>query len=163
LRWRAEEATVIRIREAAIADLGVVARLFNAYREFYGRTPDLPLARRFIGARLDSRDSVILLAEHADAGVIGFCQLYPSFCSVEAAEIFILYDLFVSTEQRRSGAARALLQAAEARAAATGRVRMDLSTARSNDAAQALYESLGWIRDDVYYVYNRRVAPGVRA
>lgn len=154
---------MIQIREAANADLGVVARLFNAYREFYQREPDLPRATRFISARLEHRDSVILLAEHSDTGVIGFCQLYPSFCSLEAAPIFVLYDLFVSANQRRSGTARALLQAAEAHAAAIGHVRMDLSTARSNHAAQALYESLGWIRDDVFFVYNRRVATGVRS
>jgi ribosomal protein S18 acetylase RimI-like enzyme len=139
-----------------------VARLFNAYREFYGRASDLPLATRFIGARLESRDSVILLAEHSDTGVMGFCQLYPSFCSVEAAPIFVLYDLFVAANHRLNGAARALLQAAEVHAASAGCVRMDLSTARSNHSAHALYESLGWIRDDVFFVYNRRVAEGVR-
>lgn len=153
----------MQIREAVNTDLDVVARLFNAYRDFYQREPDLPLAMRFISARLEHRDSVILLAEHSDTGVIGFCQLYPSFCSVEAAPIFVLYDLFVSANQRRNGAARALLQAAEAHAAATGHARMDLSTARSNHAAQALYESLGWIRDDVFFVYNRRVATGVHS
>ena len=153
----------MRIREAATRDLSVVATLFNAYREFYERPTDLPLATRFIRARLDRRDSVILLAEHSDTDVVGFCQLYPGFCSVEAAPILVLYDLFVSAYRRRSGAARALLQAAEVHAAAAGCVRMDLSTARSNRSAQALYESLGWIRDDVFLVYNRRVATGDRA
>jgi ribosomal protein S18 acetylase RimI-like enzyme len=33
-------------------------------------------------------------------------------------------------------------------------VRLELSTARSNATAQALYESLGWRRDDVYLGYN---------
>jgi ribosomal protein S18 acetylase RimI-like enzyme len=32
---------------------------------------------------------------------------------------------------------------------------MDLTTARSNHAAQALYESLGWKRDDVFLAYSR--------
>jgi len=34
---------------------------------------------------------------------------------------------------------------------------MDLTTARSNVTAQSLYESLGWVRDDVFFAYNRRV------
>jgi ribosomal protein S18 acetylase RimI-like enzyme len=34
---------------------------------------------------------------------------------------------------------------------------MDLTTARSNHAAQALYESLGWVRDEVFLAYARRI------
>jgi ribosomal protein S18 acetylase RimI-like enzyme len=47
--------------------------------------------------------------------------------------------------------------AAAAPAAADGKVRMDLTTARSNHAAQALYESLGWVRDEVFLAYARRM------
>ncbi len=42
-------------------------------------------------------------------------------------------------------------------AIAEGKARIDLSTAKTNKPAQMLYESLGWIRDEVYLVYNRRV------
>jgi ribosomal protein S18 acetylase RimI-like enzyme len=45
--------------------------------------------------------------------------------------------------------------AAEAHCRTAGVARMDLSTAHSNLKAQALYESLGWVRDTVYFVYNR--------
>ena len=83
--------------------------------------------------------------------------MYPGFCSVEAAPICTLYDLFVVPEARRAGAGRRLLLAAEARAAADGQVRMDLTTARSNVKAQSLYESLGWVRDEVFFAYSRRV------
>jgi ribosomal protein S18 acetylase RimI-like enzyme len=31
---------------------------------------------------------------------------------------------------------------------------MDLATARTNTEAQALYESLGWKRDETFFVYN---------
>ena len=50
---------------------------------------------------------------------------------------------------------RALMLAAEAHCRAHGVARMDLSTAYSNVQAQALYESLGWVRDTVYFAYNR--------
>ena len=39
-----------------------------------------------------------------------------------------------------------------------GALRLDLSTARTNTRAQALYESLGWQRDDAYLVYNLSLA-----
>jgi len=68
-----------------------------------------------------------------------------------------LYDLFVSPALRRSGAGRALLMAAEHHAKHQGMVRMDLTTAKTNLAAQSVYESLGWTRDEVFYAYNKRV------
>lgn len=52
---------------------------------------------------------------------------------------------------------RALLEAAEARAALDGMVRMDLTTARSNVKAQLLYRRQGWQQDEVFIAFNRRV------
>lgn len=152
-------AMPISTREATLTDIDAVAELFDLYRQFYEQPPDLPLAQRFIGARLTQRESVIIVAESARAGLLGFCQLYPTFCSVEAKPIYMLYDLFVLPMARRAGAGHMLLQAAEAKAVAEGKARMDLTTARTNAPAQSLYESHGWLRDDVFLAYNRRVAP----
>jgi len=149
--------STIHTRIATLADLDVVAPLFDAYRQFYEKEPDLTLAKSFIHARLQNDESVILLASNEMQDVIGFCQLYPTFCSVEAKAIYSLYDLFVSPEERRSGAGRVLLQAAEKLAAANGKARMDLTTARTNKPAQAAYESLGWVRDEVFYAYSKSV------
>jgi ribosomal protein S18 acetylase RimI-like enzyme len=151
---------MITTRIATLADLEAVAHLFDAYRQFYERPPDPALARRFIQERMQNHQSVILLAQAEDQAV-GFCQLYPTFCSVEAQPIYVLYDLFVAADARRSGAARTLLLAAEALAARNGKVRMDLSTARTNKAAQSVYESLGWVRDELFLTYNKRI--GARA
>ena len=148
----------VLIQPATLADLEAVARLFDAYRQFYDQPADPDLARRFVGDRLLRNESVILLASSTDHPALGFCQLYPSFCSVEAAPIYVLYDLFVAPEGRRAGVGRALLLAAEQHAAANGIARMDLTTARTNRAAQAAYEGLGWVRDDVFLAYSRRVA-----
>jgi len=89
---------------------------------------------------------------------IGLCQCYPTFCSVIAAPILALYDLFVAPEARRLGAARALMLAAEQEARQQGKARLDLTTAKSNLPAQRLYESLGWQRDEVFLIYNRVLA-----
>ena len=88
---------------------------------------------------------------------MGFCQLYPSFCSVEAKPIYVLYDLFVAPQARRGGAGTALLRAAEATAQTKGKARMDLTTAKTNLGAQAAYEALGWVRDEVFLSYSKRV------
>ena len=72
--------------------------------------------------------------------------------------MYILSDLFVAPQARRSGAGRALLRAAEQHAAQTGRVKMELTTARTNKTAQAAYASLGWQLDEVFLGYGKRVA-----
>jgi len=145
------------IRLATLADLATVAVLFDAYRQFYEQAPDLDLATRYVGARLQNRESVILLAADECQQGVGFCQLYPSFCSVEAQPIYTLYDLFVLPAARRSGIGKQLLLAAERHAAETGAARMDLTTARNNGPAQAAYEALGWVRDDVFLAYSKHI------
>lgn len=148
----------LSIKLASVADIENVASMFDLYRQFYEQIPNIELATKFIAARIERGDSTIFLAEDASGLGIGFCQLYPTFCSVEAAPIYVLYDLFVRPEVRRSGAGRTLLMAAEAHAKENGVARMDLTTAKNNRSAQALYESLGWKRDDVFLTYNRHIS-----
>lgn len=145
------------IHTAIPEDAALIAPLFDAYRQFYEQPADADAALAFITARLERGESVILLARGPDGSALGFCQLYPSFCSVLAAPIYVLYDLFVVPDARRLGVGRALLLAAEAHARATGHARMDLTTARNNLRAQALYESLDWVRDEVFLTYARHL------
>ena len=149
----------ISIRLAQPEDLDALAPLFDAYRQFYQQKADLALAATFIGQRLRNHESILLLAEDEQQNAIGFCQLYPTFCSVAAAPIHVLYDLFVTPAARQSGAGKALLLAAEQQARQAGSARMDLTTAKTNLAAQSLYRSLGWVRDDVFDTYNKFITP----
>lgn len=148
----------VSIRLATLPDLPAVAALFDAYRQFYEQPADAALALRFIGERMRNAESVILVAQTKES-LVGFCQLYPGFCSVIAQPIYTLYDLYVAPQARQTGAGRALMQAAQEQARQHGFARLDLSTAKTNHAAQALYESLGWVRDDVFLVYNQAVTP----
>lgn len=147
-------STDFKIRKAKESDLEAVAALFDAYRQFYEQPADRERARAFIGARMRNSESTIFVAEAAGGEFAGFCQLYPTFCSVAAAPIFVLYDLFVDPDWRRHGVGRALMEAAARHGAEQGVSHMDLSTARDNRRAQALYESLGWQRDEVFYTYT---------
>jgi ribosomal protein S18 acetylase RimI-like enzyme len=147
--------TTIHTRAATPGDLDAIAPLFDAYRQFYQQPPDPPRAREYIRERMERHESVIFVAEDAAGRVVGFTQLYPTFCSVRAAPTFVLYDLFVAPGARGTGAGRALMQAAEAYAAGTGAARLELSTAKTNTVAQSLYESQGWTRDEAFYVYSK--------
>ena len=147
----------IHTRVATIGELEVIAALFDAYRQFYEQAPDLALAKRFIRERMQRNESVILLASYENEQAVGFCQLYPIFCSIEANPIYSLSDLFVAPEARGFGIGKALLLAAERYSAEHGMVKMELTTAKTNLTAQAAYASLGWVRDEAYYAYYKRV------
>ena len=75
------------IRLAAIGNLEQLSILFNEYRQFYEQSSDIQLATDFIKNRLSQKDSVIFVAMNEAQKLIGFCQLYPTFCSVIAAPI----------------------------------------------------------------------------
>jgi ribosomal protein S18 acetylase RimI-like enzyme len=147
----------IDVRQASIVDLEALAPLFDAYRQFYGKPSDLRLARSFLRDRFEHNQSVIFIATKPDANAVGFAQLYPSFSSVSAARVFILNDLFVSPAARRCGAGIKLLDAAVAFARAVGAIRLSLSTASDNNAAQGLYASQRWLRDNEFYHYHLRL------
>ena len=143
----------LEIRRAGVADLHLLGPLFDDYRQFYHQPADPVLARQYLAARLEREESVVFLAASATVGY-GFVQLYPSFCSVAVRPIWILYDLFVAPAARGQGHGRRLMQAARSFASATGAQRLVLSTADDNRTAQALYESLGYRRDTVFWHYE---------
>ncbi len=147
------------IRRAVLADIEALAPLFDAYRQFYALPADPVLAQDYLCDRLRSGESVVFVAGDEAAHPFGFVQLYPTYCSLAAARVFVLYDLWVQPEARRRGVARGLMEAAAAHALGAGAARLDLMTGTDNVAAQRLYEALGWIRDDRFYTYSLRL-PG---
>lgn len=148
----------MKVRQAQVTDLEAVASLFDAYRRFYRAAPNLDLATAFIGERLRSRDSAILLACDGDGTALGFTQLYPSFSSVGCTRILVLNDLYVAESARGGGVGRALLAAARLHAQEFGAVRLVLETAVDNRAAQVLYESFGFEREKGFCTYTLQVA-----
>ncbi len=142
------------ITQASLDDLDALAPLFDGYRVFYKRASDPAAAREFLRERLALRESVIFIARGGSGEAAGFTQLYPCFSSVSARRLWILNDLFVSESARGRGVARALMAAARKHALQTGAIRLVLQTARDNARAQALYESLGYVRSDGMYEYS---------
>ena len=145
-------ANPVRIVRAGAADVDRIAPLFDAYRQFYKQKSDPAAARTFIAERLQRDESVVFLALNGDKAV-GFVQLYPCFSSTAMKRMWILNDLFVTPEARRSGAAKALMERARQWAVETKADGLWLETAVDNHPAQRLYESLGWKRDNDYFRY----------
>ncbi len=63
-------------------------------------------------------------------------------------------DLFVGEHGRRKGVGGQLMAVAVKHARDLGAIRLTLSTAVTNEAAQALYQEAGWVRDDKFLVYH---------
>ena len=144
---------IIRAESRHLNELG---RLFNLYRVFYEEADDLEKASKYISARFNEGDSMIFVAENDDE-LSGFVQLYPSFCSVSAVPILILYDLFVDHSHRSKGLGRSLMNAARDFARENGYKRLELATAKDNYIGQSLYESLGYEIDREFLHYSLEI------
>ena len=142
------------VRTASLADLPALVPLFDGYRCFYDQPSDPARAEAFLRDRLTRGDSVIFLATDDSGRALGFTQLYPIFSSVQARTAWLLNDLFVAPEGRRHGVARELMDRARDHAVTSGAAWLALSTQRTNESAQRLYESLGWRRDEEFLHYE---------
>lgn len=143
------------IRKAVIEDIKVLSVLFDKYRIFYQQDTDIEGAKKFLTERLQQNESVIFVVA-LDNIIVGFTQLYPIFSSVGMKRAWLLNDLFVVEEARGSGAADALLKAAQQMGADTSSCWMLLQTSITNHRAQKVYERNGWKKDNEYYSYYYR-------
>ncbi|NYH11154.1 GNAT family N-acetyltransferase [Pseudomonas moraviensis] len=139
---------------ATTIHLDAVAKLFDAYRGFYGQSSNLEQSRTFIAERMAGNESAIFLVEDESGEALGFVQLYPTFSSIDAHRTWLLSDLFTTPAARGRGVGRLLMNTARDFAVETGAKGLVLETATDNFTAQGLYESLGWTRDIGYYTYN---------
>lgn len=146
-------SAAVRIERIDIAQVDTLLPLFLDYLRFYHRPIDEAAARSFLSERLRLGQSTVFLA-HLGDDAVGFVQLYPAFASLSLAPSWILNDLYVAESARGQGVAQALMQAARGLAQDNGAAEIFLQTARDNRPAQALYEGLGYRRDDDFLVYT---------
>lgn len=144
----------LEVRRANLADLNVLAELFDQHRRLQGKAVDLEACREFLLERFERAESIVMMAFH-ESHAIGFAQLYPSFSSTALSRVYILNDLFVAEQARRLGVASALLQSVEEFAWSNGACRVSLNVARGNINGQALYEARNWVRDQDFFAYHR--------
>jgi ribosomal protein S18 acetylase RimI-like enzyme len=142
-----------KIITVQLQHLPLLLPLFDAYRVFYKMPSNLQGAQSYLTARIKNQESVIFLATNERYG-LGFVQLYPTFESLHMQALWVLHDIYVLPAVRRLGVATNLMLRAQDHARATGAVGLALATAISNQPAQALYESLGWRREQDFYYYD---------
>jgi len=143
----------LRIVQAGLHHLDVLAPLFDAYRVFYKQDSDKQKARDFLHARLSGLEAMVFIAFDGDDPA-GFTLLYPGFSSVSLGSAWLLNDLFVTPEARGKGVGEALLKRAAEFGKQSGALKLSLATQIENETAQRLYERLGWQRDTEFYHYT---------
>lgn len=144
---------------AGVDDLDELVALFAAYLSFYEVPRPAGEIAKFLGARLHGGDSTLFIARDEQGAAQGFVQLYPFHASLHLAPAWLLSDLYVAPSARRQGIAEALMNAARDHAQACGACGLQLETAKSNLGGQALYEKLGYVRDEVFYTYWLSLKP----
>ncbi|AVT49881.1 GNAT family N-acetyltransferase [Shewanella baltica] len=149
------------ITRADVTHAHEVAVLFNEYRQFYGRRDDVAAAEQFIHARLLDESSVIFIAKDNQGFGLGFVQMYPSFSSLRMAPMLILNDVYVTQHARCVGIGRALVQQAASYAKAHNMSYLMLETQQKNQRAQGLYEGLGFVRNQDFYIYELEIHRGL--
>ena len=147
------------VRPVSETDLDTLTVLFAGYLQFYQVPKSAEAIRAFLAERLQRGDSALFIAEDAAGQPQGFVQLYPLFASLELRPSWLVSDLFVAPSARRHGVGEALMNAARAFGEASGACGLMLETAKTNLAGQALYERLGYVRDEVFLTYWLSLTP----
>lgn len=141
------------VTAVGVADLDALVPLFAGYLQFYQVPRSATEIHAFLLERLQRGDAQLFIARDEQGMAQGFTQLYPLQSSLSLAPAWLLSDLFVLPSARRQGVGEALMNAARAYAEASGACGLQLETAKTNLAGQALYERLGYVRDELYLTY----------
>lgn len=141
------------VTAVGVADLDALVPLFAGYLQFYQVPRSATEIHAFLLERLQRGDAQLFIARDEQGMAQGFTQLYPLQSSLALAPAWLLSDLFVLPSARLQGVGEALMNAARAYAEASGACGLQLETAKTNLAGQALYERLGYVRDELYLTY----------
>jgi GNAT superfamily N-acetyltransferase len=138
------------------AETGEVAALVRLYEWLFAPPGEVPAdwdprrAAVALGEAIESRDSVILVAEAAQAGhaegepeLIGLCSCYQELHSVRFGYRAWIEDLVVDPARRSQGVGKALLDAARGWARERGAMHIELDSSLSRTDAHRFYEREG--------------------
>jgi GNAT superfamily N-acetyltransferase len=132
--------------EIRAAEPGEEASLLPAWEWLFeppGQRPaswDAKRAALALREAIESRDSVVLLAEGEDGTLVGFCTAYFTIHAVRFGSRAWVEELAVHPEHRSRGIGARLLEAARAWARERGASHLKLDSSTARDAAHRFYE-----------------------
>lgn len=140
-------------------NLNDLVGLFDQYRVFYKKDSNLEGAEIFLSTRINNQESVIYIYYVKNIPV-GFTQLYPKYSSARMVRNWILNDLFVLEEYRKTRIATQLINQAIEFAKSKDANFVQLETQVDNFVAQKLYQHLGFELqgpDDEFLLYKKSI------
>ena len=141
------------IRPPLPEDLADWQRLYAGYAAFYGVVQTEEMRARVWAWVQDPAHPVKAFVAQGPAGLVGLAHFRPFSRPLSASTGGFLDDLFVDTEARGFGVARALIGAVEAEGRAQGWSVIRWLTAQDNDRARGLYDQLAqatkWVTYDL--------------
>jgi GNAT superfamily N-acetyltransferase len=117
--------------------------LFERYRAHYGQVADVDQSQAWLTDATTTGPMRAFLA-HVDGVAAGICLIAICPASLTLGEFWMIRDVFVDPQWRRTGVAQALLDAVRAAAQQRGALRLTLQTEDSNLPALRLYERYGF-------------------
>ena len=117
--------------------------LFEQYRAHFGQAADPDRSRAWLTDATTTGPMRAFLAR-VDGVAAGICLIAICPASLTLGEFWMVRDIFVDPRWRRTGVARALLDAVRAAAQQRGALRLTLQTEDDNVAALRLYEACGF-------------------
>jgi GNAT superfamily N-acetyltransferase len=120
-----------------------LVELFERYRAHYGQTADPDRSHAWLMNATTTGPMRAFLAR-VDGVAAGICLIAVCPASLTLGEFWMVRDMYVDPRWRRTGVARALLDAVRAAAEQRGALRLTLQTEDDNVAALRLYERYGF-------------------
>ena len=148
-----------RVRDISPSDYQQWLPLWQGYNAFYGRSgstalPDEVTAttwKRFFAVD----EPVYALVAELDGRLVGLAHYVLHRSTLLLAPICYLQDLFTAPDQRRTGVARALIEAVYRRAQQLGSSRVYWQTHETNLIAQRLYDRVA--ERSGFIVYRKNI------
>lgn len=120
-----------------------VCGMFEDYRAHYGYGSSVEDTRSWLHEQLSTQRLQLTAAVMAGQAC-GFITTTVAPASLTLRTVWLIRDLWVDTEYRRRGVARALLDRVVSTARADHALRVSLQTETDNHAALALYTAAGF-------------------
>lgn len=149
---------MIAIDDATPQDIPALCDLLDLlFAQEADFTPDRAKQERGLRLILDDVRVGAILVARDGAHVVGMVNLLFTVSTAEGARAMLLEDMIVRPDYRGQGVGLALIEAAIARAAATGCARITLLTDEDNTQAQWFYGRAGFRRSAM--IPMRRAIP----
>jgi len=149
---------MIAIDDATPQDIPALCDLLDLlFAQEADFTPDRAKQERGLRLILDDVRVGAILVARDGAHVVGMVNLLFTVSTAEGARAMMLEDMIVRPDHRGQGVGLALIEAAIARAAATGCARITLLTDEDNTQAQWFYGRAGFRRSAM--IPMRRAIP----